>query len=302
MSKLSDKAWVTLLTKSSYLAGVLVLAHSLKKQASRYPLVVLITPSLPQDARLAITVAGLKMREVNFLEPSAGWAHNERDHRFQDTWTKLTAFGVAEYERVVLLDSDMLITGNMDHLLEFDLPEGSIAACHACTCNPRKLKHYPADWVPENCPHSAAIGTKPVSITAFSPPTHQLLNSGLVVLRPSAELFQSLVARLNNDPIVQTFIFPDQDFLALVFKDRWIPLGYQYNALKTLKQCHPKMWSDADVLNVHYIIDKPWASKPSHEDPHYVVNTWWWQEYRELREQWAGRPEWKVVASGVAFV
>lgn len=49
-------------------------------------------------------------------------------------------------QRVVLLDSDMVVRRNMDELMELDLPPGWIAAAHACACNPRKLPHYPKDW------------------------------------------------------------------------------------------------------------------------------------------------------------
>lgn len=44
------------------------------------------------------------------------------------------------------MDSDMIVMRNMDELMDIDLPDDWIAACHACACNPRKLKHYPADW------------------------------------------------------------------------------------------------------------------------------------------------------------
>ena len=50
-------------------------------------------------------------------------------------------------QRVVLLDCDMIVMRNMDELIDLDLPEGWIAAVHACACNPRKLAHYPADWL-----------------------------------------------------------------------------------------------------------------------------------------------------------
>ena len=49
-------------------------------------------------------------------------------------------------QRLVLLDSDMLCTRNMDELLEMPLENGWIAAAHACTCNPKKHSHYPLDW------------------------------------------------------------------------------------------------------------------------------------------------------------
>jgi inositol 3-alpha-galactosyltransferase len=37
-------AWVTLVTRASYLPRALLLAHSLKKHQSEYPLVILTTP------------------------------------------------------------------------------------------------------------------------------------------------------------------------------------------------------------------------------------------------------------------
>jgi hypothetical protein len=40
----------------------------------------------------------------------------------------------------------MLVIRNVDNLLTMALPEDHIAAAHACTCNPRKLAHYPKDW------------------------------------------------------------------------------------------------------------------------------------------------------------
>lgn len=45
------------------------------------------------------------------------------------------------------MDSDMIVMRNMDELMDIVLPDDWIAACHACACNPRKLKHYPADWL-----------------------------------------------------------------------------------------------------------------------------------------------------------
>jgi hypothetical protein len=45
-----------------------------------------------------------------------------------------------------MVDSDMLVMENMDELMTMDLPDGHIAAIHACACNPRKLPHYPSDW------------------------------------------------------------------------------------------------------------------------------------------------------------
>jgi alpha-N-acetylglucosamine transferase len=66
----------------------------------------------------------------------------------------LAAFGLTEYNRVVQLDSDMLLMRNMDELMTMELDPSAMegkgdrvfAASHACVCNPLQKPHYPADW------------------------------------------------------------------------------------------------------------------------------------------------------------
>lgn len=66
--------------------------------------------------------------------------------RFSETWTKLRAFALTQYEKVILVDSDMLIRKNMDELFEKKVDENSIHAGFACTCNPNKISSYPPEW------------------------------------------------------------------------------------------------------------------------------------------------------------
>jgi alpha-N-acetylglucosamine transferase len=78
-----------------------------------------------------------------------------QDPRFQETWNKLVVFSLVEYERIVLLDGDMLVRRNMDELMDVPLSseeggdkakEKVFAASHACACNPLKKPHYPETW------------------------------------------------------------------------------------------------------------------------------------------------------------
>ncbi|GAA5866408.1 hypothetical protein JCM3774_004670 [Rhodotorula dairenensis] len=294
------KAFATLLTKRSYLPGALVLHQSLQDQRSAYPLVVFATRELPADAREILARRGIKVREIEYLQPPPDKQADldEHDLRFQDTWTKLRVFEMAEYERLVLLDSDMLCTQNMDELLEMPLEEGWIAAAHACTCNPKKLSHYPPDWVPENCGHTQAKLTTPLAAADFSRPTHDRLNSGLVVLRPSQSTFDGIVSFLHTDERVATYKFPDQDLLADYFQNRFLPISYRYNALKTLRYCHAAMWRDEDVKNVHYILKKPWYCQLPESDPDHETHSWWWDSFHRLQRSWDG-PDWDVVEGTV---
>jgi len=83
-------AYTTLLTRTSYLPGLLVLWHGLKRVDSQYPLVVMVTPDLPQVARDILLRYNIPMFEINTLLPAED-RHNvaEHDARFKDTWTKL---------------------------------------------------------------------------------------------------------------------------------------------------------------------------------------------------------------------
>ncbi|KAH9982434.1 glycosyltransferase family 8 protein [Lactifluus volemus] len=284
-------AYVSLLTKDSYLAGALTLHYSFKSVQSQYPLILLTTPSLPRATKDALIRHNIQFREIQPLQPEHGHVLAELDERFADTWSKLRAFELVEYDRVVLLDSDMIVMRNMDELMELDLPPDWIAAAHVCACNPRKLAHYPKDWIPENCAYTSIVHpgghTQPASIEPSSPRPYTLLNSGLVVITPSAALAGSIVHFLRTSPLVPTFSFPDQDLLATFFQGRWKPLPWVYNALKTLRVIHKNLWRDEEVRCLHYILpDKPWKARVQEE-----MDRWWWERFDRLIDELGDDPE-----------
>ncbi|KAI0936171.1 hypothetical protein AcW1_000473 [Taiwanofungus camphoratus] len=302
-------AYVTLLTRPGYLPGALVLHQCMASVRSAYPLVAMVTSDLPRDVQEVLRRRGIVLKEVEHLQPQEG-THmlSAHDERFAETWTKLKAFDLVEYDRVVLLDSDMIVMRNMDELMDLDLPQDWIAAAHACACNPRKLPHYPPDWIPENCAHTSMVHpmalTSPPVILENSPRPYTLLNSGTVVLNPSHELFESIKHYLYTSPLVPTFSFPDQDLLANFFRGKWKPLPWCYNALKTLRVIHKPMWRDEEVRCLHYILpDKPWSTPPGSGGDYEEVHQWWWDRYQVLEKQMQkSDPEgWKLVSVHVAM-
>ncbi|KAI3319076.1 glycosyltransferase family 8 protein [Xylariaceae sp. AK1471] len=307
------KIWTTLLTNRAYFGGLLVLDHSLRKSNSRYQLKVMVTRDVEKDEEYmgAFAAAGIPTIVVDKIEPAP------RDGKVnRGTWEKLAPWSFTEYEsdvfvqnsvaenltmrqpqytikRVVLLDSDQIIRQNIDYMMEFDLPDGWIASTHACTCNPRKLPHYSKDWVPENCAFTAANQEtgEPAPITESSPNNHHLLNSGTVVLRPSKEQFDALIDAMNTHPDVPNMLFFDQDLLAIIYRGKWKPLPYKYNALKPMRDCHASLWRDEDVKILHYILNKPWKSRTYNNDRIESTHKLWWDEYAEVEEEWVSSPD-----------
>lgn len=268
-------AWVTLLTQPGYVPGVEALRRSLRQSGSPWPLVVMVTANIDAATREKLTAQACLVKEVPVLGPDPGLAHRYANARFADVWSKLAVWTLTDYTRVAFLDADMLVVQNMDELFELPLQEGFIAACHACRCNPNRIATYPASWQPENCYYSWC---EDAQMTAHPPATvDNYLNGGFLLLTPDQQVYDQMLAQLLALKDISAYVFAEQDFLNEFFRDRWLPLHYGYNALKTLALQHPQMWDQARVKNIHYIIDKPWEKFPQPGDKWYKLHRLWWE-------------------------
>ncbi|KAI8072553.1 nucleotide-diphospho-sugar transferase [Gongronella butleri] len=267
-------AWVTLLTgdDDAYLNGIIVLQYALLKVRSQYPLVVLYTADEDQAVVHRLQQLGCHLRAIDAVDPPGRIEYSQA--RFRTTWSKLAVWNLVEYDRLVLVDADMLPLGNMDELMAMPLPLHHVAACHACTCNPQKEPNYPADWVPANCEYTHMMCTR----TEREEPRRHYFNSGLIVLRPDAARFSRMLQRLYAMDDLNSYVFPDQDFLNEEFEGHWTPLPYTYNALKPMVVSHPALWDMNRIKNVHYILAKPW-------DVNWAARTER-TEYYPLYEKW----------------
>jgi len=197
---------------------------------------------------------------------------------------------------VVQLDSDMLALRNMDELMELELDgpevEGKgkrvFAAGHACVCNPLKKPHYPKDWTPENCAFTSQHKTPEVAQTTGADPSVGplgFMNGGLQVVNPSKAVYNLILEYMESNAV--NMDFADQSLLSDLFRGRWVPLPYIYNALKTLRWegVHKEIWRDDQVKNVHYILaPKPWDEMDKEgkfigKDETHV----WWVEANQER-------------------
>ncbi|KAI9934077.1 hypothetical protein AWENTII_000443 [Aspergillus wentii] len=295
--------WTTLITNTAYLPGLLTLEFSLRRSGSKYPLLVLYTDTFPEEGHAALDARRIMKRRVPYLLPSVPKDFTN-DPRFYDCWSKLTSFSLVEYERVVQLDSDMLVLCNMDELMDIELDSPDMAgtgnrvfaASHACVCNPLKKSHYPKDWIPSNCAFTSQHPTPEIAQTVGASSTTGLgiPNGGLQVLNPSLETFNKIVSQLATSA-TSSYDFADQSLLQDVFYGRWVTLPYVYNALKPMRWegVHDAIWRDDNLKNVHYILSpKPWeetedvwkAREEASQSPD--PSRWWWDITKErLKEE-----------------
>lgn len=283
------KAWATLLTQPSYLVGVRALRASLARVGSAYPLVVAVTAGIGAQERAVLEADGCLLREVDPLRPPIGLRESYANARFAEVWTKLGVWRLTEFERLVVLDADMLVTQNMDELFDLALDDDEIAACHACRCNPNRIASYPPSWTPAGCAYTYLSGTD-LSGTYLSGPRLEpeveigdpYFNGGTLVLRPDLAVFDALVDELAAVDDLSHYVFAEQDFLNEHFRGRWVALPYVYNALKTLPFQHPDLWDAAAVKNLHFIIDKPWESELDPASRYHALERQWWDVAADL--------------------
>ncbi|EME50136.1 glycosyltransferase family 8 protein, partial [Dothistroma septosporum NZE10] len=303
-----SRVWITLATRASYLPGLVLLIHTLYKRGSAHPIIVQYTKTLPKDCveclqKLNKTYPLLRPQLVDPIALPQGLKPVAT--RFDDTLTKLRAFEPIDDPKILqhlgfprapehacFLDADIMIFKNPDDIFNIPRPNDDwIIAHHACVCNIDSDPWAPPEWTKANCGctplvHPTALtGPVPSSPADGARPTYQLLNSGAFVCSPSRDLWDRIEKFRSSDPRVANFTFPDQNFLDEFFRGKWVPMGWQYNALKTHRYWHADAWRDDEVRCLHYIVDKPWEKRPGADGvAGYLgrdgeTHKWWWGEF-----------------------
>lgn len=195
------RTFLTVCTNDKYLYGVLALNESLKQVKSSYTLTVLLTEGTSLDFEDRIKKNGIEVRRIsrkinlpdNILEKNnnAGFSH------WNHTLQKLCMFELDEFEKIVYLDSDMIVLDNIDEL--FDKPHMSAVVAG---------KSYPGNesW--------------------------KKLNSGCLVIEPKKGLLDEFI-KIIPTVIEEREYFGDQDILQVYYNDweysKELELDEKYN-------------------------------------------------------------------------
>ncbi|KAJ3367417.1 Glycogenin-1 [Allomyces arbusculus] len=113
------RAFVTVLTSDSYVEGALVLATSLRAVDTKFPLVVLHTNHVADASHDRLVAAFDHVHHVDPIcvdDPRLALLNGRPELR--SSFTKLRAWTMVQYDRVVLLDADTLVLRNVDDLLD----------------------------------------------------------------------------------------------------------------------------------------------------------------------------------------
>jgi len=112
---------VTLATTDDYAKGAVVLARSLKKQGSRAELVCMVSPDVSEGSKLSLQMAFDRIITIDVMNSNEVQTLNRMGRaELGVTWTKLNAWKLTEYAKMIFMDADMICVQNIDELFERD--------------------------------------------------------------------------------------------------------------------------------------------------------------------------------------
>lgn len=227
-----NNIYLTVLSSSNYLNGVLVLHESLKKVKAKYPLYVLLSDNIDYSVELYLKKRKIfTIRRDNKLDISKKISDinkKQGSNRWSNTFYKLYIFGLIEFKKIVYLDCDMLVLSNIDELMEKP---------HMSAVQAGRSKKGHEHWVK--------------------------LNSGLMVIEPEKKLCEELIILAQKMINETNYSIGDQDVLHKYYisweKNSLLILDETYNVFINHIDYYKNILKYKDIKVMHFIgEDKPW--------------------------------------------
>jgi alpha-N-acetylglucosamine transferase len=222
-------SYIAVLSNDPYFPGLCALNYSLKKVKSKYPLSVVVPESMPRETQQSISDLNIQVIPMPDIVVDDALLAKNPEARWNTTLFKLSIFNLTQFDKLVFLDLDMIIMGNIDEL--FDKPHMSAVAAGKCI--------FP-EW--------------------------KQLNSGLMVIEPNREAYEGILSVCGaacEDRLSRGLGFGDQNAINYYYKD-WpnqteLGLSEIYNCMSV---CVKKLTAihGFDNIKVMHFVDrvKPW--------------------------------------------
>ena len=267
-------AFITLCTSDSYALPSLVLFHRLRVLGTKHELAVLtdersLSPHILQTFHTLNITIHTNAAPLSFLPRYVNATKHPTflTDRDRNLWGKLRVWELEQYDKVVLIDSDVIIFDQIDEL--FDFPE--LSGC-AMIDSREKISFYDAR-------NSTSLLSRLKKLDKNDPSLigNYGLNSGVIVLKPNRQTLLEMYDALKVLP--QRPCCPTQEFLHRFFEHRqsFHVLPDIYNA----RRWSYLTTSQREYLRTHMKIyhfverSKPWMIVSDDQMVKGFKNVWW---------------------------
>lgn len=244
-----NRAIMTCMSTDNYIYGVLGLNEKIQKY-SHENLYVLCTQDIYSRFASIFKKVGIRpiiADDIPLPKEYINEMHESDREYWTNTFIKLNLFNFEQYDKILYVDSDMLVLGDLTPLFEYK--------------------------------GLSAVDDGDFMITG----DFRGINSGILVIEPNHRIYQKLIASIP-DAIKEKGIIGDQDVLQYVFKgfkeskEKHLSIRYNANAYKL-----DYYSGDIEFQVIHYIS----ASKPWDWNPVYawgrIMNYWLKQRKKTFR-------------------
>ena len=219
---------------------------------------------------------GWQLRTVEYINGDKFYTRGSGG-RFSGVFTKLQALNLTEFDKVVLLDLDLLVRVSIDDL--FDRPTPSAMRRHAS-----------GDFVDqEHIMEECFLDDRGYLKSG--------INAGVMVMRPSAQDFKEMMEEIKDDKEIPPHLQsgqPEQDYLTRFYRNEWHHLSVRYNY-----QPHQLAFTDrqgleqCQRLTIDYLHDVRIVHFSASVKPRDLLINPQFQQYLQVNPEQQGKAEMK---------
>jgi alpha-N-acetylglucosamine transferase len=261
-----------LMLNDSYLPGALVTGYALRKQGTRADRVCLVTSEITRSARSALGLVFDRVVDVDTIYVPHKRRQERQDRPYMFTRMNALRLGADgdlgfAYEKVVVLDADVLPLKHYDHLFTLETPAGILnedkshfveVDDEGCYVVPESVEgtgtwkwHRLYEAV---CPHGHRI-PKEITDRVGEDPLNLGINGGLFVFEPAMEEYRRILEDVQRPETLHLvgdlFDWPEMQYLTLRWSGRWTNVDLRFAGLSG--------YPDLSVLyGTHFGGLKPW--------------------------------------------
>ena len=229
-------AYVTLLYGNNiYITGALVLGYSLIETNTNYDRVILVTNDVDEESRVLLSKVYNQVIQVDYI-PAHESIFYYTTSRFKEIFTKLEILSLAQYDKILWLDTDIIVMKNIDQLFKLKPPAAVV-------------KHY-----------YVAYGKKIPSklICQDNKLTHGI-NAGVILLKPDEKELDLIKQDIIKEQ-KESFKAPEQDYLSVRYCQDWTSITFNFNFQFGLTgRVEKTKYNLSNVYVLHYSSEvKPW--------------------------------------------
>lgn len=294
--KKENYAYVTFMMRNdSFLPGALVAAYRLRKMETEYDLICMVTKEISNRAIGALKLLYDKVIVIDELFVSHHMSEGRQDRPYLFTRFQALRLGPdgdldQKYDKIVLMDADIMPLANYDDLFLLEAPAGIINEkkenCIDRHCDTQKDKWIWHEIYEGICAHGSII-PKYITDRVVNDVSNMGVNACLWVLKPDFNDYIEIMKCLLEMSIrreINQYQWPEMQVATIFWSGKWHNIDLRYCSFNG----HPNLNC---LYGTHFAGLKPWNEHDLRSVYHYYKYDdykMWFSEYVEMTYKYPG--------------